>query len=316
MTEASTPRTEEARRPQPPGGVSGAAEETGRDRPRGSEGRPETRTPNRQEDRRAPVVSTRPDSEKSAEELEREIEQERDYISRSLSELRTSFRPGELVDQAFDFARQTGGKEFAVNLGRQVRDNPLPVLLMGAGLGWLMTASRNGHAGAGPDVDAMTEGAGRLGSRAAETAGSVSGAASAAAGGARRASARAGAFAHDAGDRLGQVGHRARDSWSYLAQEQPLVLGAIGIAVGAALAAAIPPTRAEDELMGETADTLKDEAREEVSRAKEAATEGTGAATGRPDGGEGGVSEPVARATQGQGPSAGPRAPRQPKQRD
>jgi hypothetical protein len=44
------------------------------------------------------------------------------------------------------------------------------------------------------------------------------------------------------------------------AKDQPLVLAGLGLAVGAALGAAIPETEAEDRLMGEAADQLKEKA--------------------------------------------------------
>ncbi len=45
-------------------------------------------------------------------------------------------------------ARETGG-EFTLNLGRTVRANPLPVALLGIGLGWLMVADRQRKSGYG-----------------------------------------------------------------------------------------------------------------------------------------------------------------------
>ncbi|MFC7553217.1 hypothetical protein ACFQU7_14700 [Pseudoroseomonas wenyumeiae] len=42
-----------------------------------------------------------------------------------------------------DYARTSGGAEFTRNLGAQVRDNPLPVLLIGAGIGWLLLSNGN-----------------------------------------------------------------------------------------------------------------------------------------------------------------------------
>ena len=41
------------------------------------------------------------------------------------------------------------------------------------------------------------------------------------------------------------------------AQEQPLIVGALGIAIGAAAATLLPRTRTEDALMGETSDSIK-----------------------------------------------------------
>ncbi|MGH6899967.1 MAG: hypothetical protein ACREJ5_26005 [Geminicoccaceae bacterium] len=56
--------------------------------------------------------------------------------------------------------------------------------------------------------------------------------------------------------------------------EQPLVLGAIGLAVGAAIGAALPKTETEDEWMGDTRDRLKDQAgrvsREQFEKARAA----------------------------------------------
>jgi hypothetical protein len=43
-------------------------------------------------------------------------------------------------------------------------------------------------------------------------------------------------------------------------KDQPLVLAGLGLAIGAALGAAIPETEAEDRLMGEAADQVKEKA--------------------------------------------------------
>ena len=60
--------------------------------------------------------------------------------------------------------------------------------------------------------------------------------------------------------------YRAKDRVIDLVEEQPLLVGAIGIAIGAALGAALPNTRRENELMGGTRDDL-------VGRVKETALE-------------------------------------------
>jgi hypothetical protein len=67
----------------------------------------------------------------------------------------------------------------------------------------------------------------------------------------------------DAADRLRYQTVRAKDTYHYLRTEQPLILGLLGFALGAAFGAGVPPTRQEDELMGETRDAY-------VQRAKEA----------------------------------------------
>jgi hypothetical protein len=51
--------------------------------------------------------------------------------------------------------------------------------------------------------------------------------------------------------------HRTREGFFHAMQRQPLVLGALGLAAGAALGAMLPPSRQEDELIGDTSDQLK-----------------------------------------------------------
>jgi hypothetical protein len=47
---------------------------------------------------------------------------------------------------------------------------------------------------------------------------------------------------------------QGRQGLDYVVRDQPLILGAIGLAVGAAVGALIPNTEAENRLMGETRD--------------------------------------------------------------
>jgi ElaB/YqjD/DUF883 family membrane-anchored ribosome-binding protein len=88
--------------------------------------------------------------EKSSGQIETEVEQTRANVSGTLDALREKLAPGQmmdqLVDQVADYARGSGGAEFARNLGASVRDNPLPVALIGAGIAWLLL-SRNGAGG-------------------------------------------------------------------------------------------------------------------------------------------------------------------------
>lgn len=78
---------------------------------------------------------------RSTREIEREVEQTRADIDQTTRELREKFTVSQLVDET---SRMFGAREtsdFFSNLGRQVRDNPLPVLLVGIGLAWLMASS-------------------------------------------------------------------------------------------------------------------------------------------------------------------------------
>lgn len=74
-------------------------------------------------------------------QLEREAEQTRSQLAETLDELRERITPGQLVDQAVDYAKDSGGGLFVRNLGRQATDNPLPVALIGAAVAWLMLSN-------------------------------------------------------------------------------------------------------------------------------------------------------------------------------
>ena len=75
---------------------------------------------------------------KSAAELEREVEAQRAEVEQNLDQLQNRLSPGQLMDQLFDYAKNGNGAEFTRNLGRSMRDNPIPVALMGVGMAWLM----------------------------------------------------------------------------------------------------------------------------------------------------------------------------------
>ena len=94
----------------------------------------------------------------SSAQLEREAEQTRSQLAQTLDELRERITPGQLVDQAVDYAKDSGGGLFVRNLGRQTTANPLPVALIGAGVAWLMLSN-----GRRPAISASIN-------RAAETA--------------------------------------------------------------------------------------------------------------------------------------------------
>jgi hypothetical protein len=80
--------------------------------------------------------------------------------------------------------------------------------------------------------------------------------------------------AHGAQAQVGRYGRRVQRGFMDTLHEQPLVLGALGLAVGAAIGAALPKTETEDEWMGETRDQMKDRAarlsREQLDKARAA----------------------------------------------
>ncbi|MFC3126105.1 DUF3618 domain-containing protein [Pseudoroseomonas globiformis] len=246
---------------------------------------------------------------RSAAEIEADVERTRARVTETIEALRGSMSPGQVMDQVLDYARGSGGADFMRNLGSSVRDNPLPVLMIGSGIGWLLMAGqknkeyavhpRGGYAALPPPrpapggpgladrASSAAQGIGAVASDAASSvgdtarsaatsikdaaaslAGSASDTASAARGRMSSAAGTARAYHHDASDaaaaamdaarhRVNRAGSQAHDGWARMSAEQPLLLGALGLAAGAALAALLPRTETEDRLMGEASDALK-----------------------------------------------------------
>ncbi len=61
-------------------------------------------------------------------------------------------------------------------------------------------------------------------------------------------------------DGTGAVRKGVQDTLADLFARQPLMLGAIGVAIGAAIAASLPSSQSENRLMGDTANAVKDQA--------------------------------------------------------
>lgn len=190
------------------------------------------------------------------EEILAEIEQTRHEMDSTLTAIEHRLTPGQLVDQGLDYLRSSGANDFVQNLGGQVKNNPLPVALVGLGVAWLMATGKNppqhGHASSGPGLG---ERAGEVKDRMTQSVRSVRD---------RVASAT---------DSARHQTERARSSMQYVMREQPLALGAVGLAIGAVLAAMAPRTRKEDELMGETRDQLMEKAKEAGKEAVQKATD-------------------------------------------
>ena len=280
-------------------------------------------------------------SEKDPEQIEQEIEETRAEMSHTLDAIQRKLSPGQLMDQVLGYFRSEFGNvpgevgstfgevrstvgEFGSNLGRTVRENPMPVVLVGAGLAWLMMSSSSRQPASprrpysseewyttpssrSPSMgERLGEAESKVGAATGRAGDRVSGAASSATHKASEvassATHKAGEVASSASHRLGEMSDAARDQmgravqgararagetasqvryqaerlgdmayhqtervrseFSHLLQEQPLVLGALGIALGAALGASLPMTRREDEVMGETRDELMQRAKE------------------------------------------------------
>jgi gas vesicle protein len=70
--------------------------------------------------------------------IERDLEHTRARLDSTLDALQQKLSPGQMVDEAMNWFREGNGAEFGRNFGRNVRDNPIPVALIGIGVGWLL----------------------------------------------------------------------------------------------------------------------------------------------------------------------------------
>lgn len=78
---------------------------------------------------------------RQSERLEREAEEARAELAYSLDELRQRLTPGEIVEEVVQYARETPVADFGRNLARDVRANPLPLLVIFGGIAWAAIAS-------------------------------------------------------------------------------------------------------------------------------------------------------------------------------
>ena len=211
------------------------------------------------------------EAQKDPSTLEREIDQQRAEIGNIVHALESKLSPGQMIDTALGYAKGGGG-EFLHNLTDTVKANPVPTLLTSIGLVWLMAGQNrrpdySASMSTGPSMTdklaAKAAGIKQQGTGIKDKAAQMTHDASSSLDNARH---RVSDSSRHAAESLRHTADRARGGFTQLLNEQPLALGAMGIALGALLAASVPPTRREDELMGQQSDELtgkiKDKARE------------------------------------------------------
>lgn len=204
------------------------------------------------------------EAQKDPAELEREIDQKRAEIGDIVHALENKLSPGELIDTALGYVKGGGG-EFFSNLCNTAKANPVPTVLTSIGLIWLMAGQNRQPPAYTSTVPSLTD---KLSSKASglkqqgndlrDKTSQMGHDMSASLAEARH---RVSDTSRQTADKLRQQSERARGGFNHLLNEQPLALGAIGIALGALLAASVPPTRREDELLGQASDSMTDNLR-------------------------------------------------------
>ncbi len=243
--------------------------------------------------------------DKSPEAIEREIGETRARMSQNIDELGDRLSPDNLKHEA-KTAIKNVAQDAVSNVGEQarrtgsrlvdvIRENPLPVIAVGAGVTWLLTQRSNSDVSGNRMArysytgaerrqgDSWQEGSGikgRVGGAVSGVKDSVSEAASGIKG-------RAGELANDVGElktraqeRAGELGGQARrqtqrvkTNLEHAANENPLIVAIGATVVGLAIGLLLPGTERENEMMGPARDQLMDRAEKTAERVKDAAAE-------------------------------------------
>lgn len=215
-----------------------------------------------------------------SEDIEREVETARDDLDRTVEALKDKMTPGQLIDEISRSFKGGVAGDMMGALGAQVRENPMALAMIGAGMAWLMMgrgaqtpadpAARTYQTNAGPGAatapsetsasGGLGAASGRFASRAGEVASDVKDAVG-------QAADRAVHGVQELGQQAGSAGRSAARSFEDLLAHEPLIVGALGLAAGVAIGAALPATAVEDRTFGAARDKLVDAGGETLAAA-------------------------------------------------
>lgn len=259
------------------------------------------------------IASESSDFDENPEQLRAEIEDTRAEMSQTINEIQERLSPEHLMGQVKETVREatvgkvervmqragetisdvaepawdamgragTAIKETGRSVGNSMWRNPIPVALIGLGLGMLAMRSYRGNGGdymtrrtgmqrrphsreyytgdemdygesmgatAGTRVDTRTGTGGNALNQVKETASDL----------ANRSTTALSNLSTKAKDSASTVGRR----FGEVLRENPLAVGAVAVAAGTAVGLALPSTRFENEYVGEASERLVDKAQE------------------------------------------------------
>ena len=243
--------------------------------------------------------------ERSSRDYMRQADATRQRISRTMDELTDRLTVGQVLDEVLGYAKGGGGT-MATALTRAARDNPIPSLLVSAGAMMFLSerlglprrmaagsASRVGPAAsksgvglkqglsegtraASEGLSAAGEQIGNLGQQVRDRAGSAAQAAETIQGYSGSVAEQVSELAGQAQEQLETASEQLIQQARRLMEEQPLLAGAIGLAIGAGIAAVLPKTTTEQEYMGDASKAVKEAATEFAEQQYETAKDVVG----------------------------------------
>lgn len=236
----------------------------------------------------------------NTEQIRADIEDTRAEMSQTINEIQERLSPEHLMGQVKETVREatigkvervmdkvadatepareavgragTAIKETGMSVADSMWKNPIPVALIGLGLGMLMVRRYRGNGGdyqvrqTTPRRQNFSTGTGQTqyGTQYGAQYGTTTGSSSL-----NQMKETANDLAHRSTEALSNIGAKAKDSVStagtWLGQtlrENPLAIGAVAVAAGTAVGLALPSTRLESEYVGETSEKLVDKAQE------------------------------------------------------
>ncbi|HVH55230.1 MAG TPA: DUF3618 domain-containing protein [Vicinamibacterales bacterium] len=233
-----------------------------------------------------------PDSERRAREIEGEIASTRAELSETIDALQEKLRPGNLASEATERVKAVTTEkvrsmaETASGTARQMmsetRNNPMPALMIGAGVAWLLLdRTRKGgngrhrqHAewsdnaspryGSYSETDDYYRSSGYRGEQGWRSNRTSSEGLSTEA---------ISNWTREAAGEARQTARRAQNGLQRMMRQNPLLVGAAAMLVGAAVGAALPETEKENEWMGDARDTVVDKAQQAAQNATQAVKE-------------------------------------------
>jgi hypothetical protein len=217
--------------------------------------------------------------EKDPVALEKQADEIRANMGRTLDALERKFSPEQLLDRSLSYFRDHGG-ELTQTLGATMRNNPVPIVLTLAGVTWLVASSYNSRqppgrdlssrfarSGVGQKLQQRTACAGeRLQSTTATAREKLQSTAQSTrerwSSGSSETSGRLSGGLSSARENARMRAREVQDRVYTMMDEQPLVLGALAVAVGAIIGTAIPSTQYENRVLGKARDRTLTKAQE------------------------------------------------------
>lgn len=237
-----------------------------------------------------------PETDHRTRQIQAEIQHTREEMAETVDALQERLRPSNVIanatervktatttkvrnmaetasDTAQDVMRET--RDRASDVVDGVRQNPIPALMIGAGVAWLLMGksksrdeTRNYRVSRGSTRYSSAYDSGEHSNRETEPVyGDVDYRTSGI-----RSAGRTGeldniadktrSMAHEGYESARRATYRAQNGLQRVLRDNPLLVGAAAVVVGAAVGAALPETERENELMGEARDSVVDRAQD------------------------------------------------------